>query len=619
MLAVFSMLIVFSLMVTPVAASGNGDGEPGGPITFEQTIPVNIVFIGYDVDHDGAEALLAELPETYEPVVRYPQFYGLPGRDMGLKYDFDYNVVHTDKHFENRFFKYLARIGEPGDLTDFQFLYNEQVNNVLDVSDTVLYVDAPSVEKWLRHSTHELGLDINRSYTVFFINWYDREDFQFHVYTKTDEPDPDTDYNFGEIRESRKMIAWGGTYGRIWFYDLSAGPEAWTDNWNVDDLDLDGNGFEDYRMPPIWEYTPGGFRDPSALFSDLGLVTRFVAIDLLFTTSPLYDPLVTAPGLGGDKVMHIEMFEDDPASSGLDWIDTDFVYEKMKAFQPYYGWQVNLEDNDPIDDGAKRALDIFAGNLLEDDCWTAYGDPFAQLFCYFDINLDLYVPAYDPADYVGEVFAFNTTGAGLGDWFGLLGFADDNWVDGTQSYVFAFDAEEYRDLGYGFSTTAVHEFGHHIGMSHPHDGYDSEMGLDFSPGDEFYFAWSGDESNTIMSYIDLNWDFGWFDRDNMYRYEFAGYMNWAEALYHLVQAHPDSWKVHGLISRADYQWMLAQHRFDDWDYAKAVRHAYRAYTLIAQAAERLGIADTTSTALALQAAPIGTAPHEGDPIRYPDN
>jgi hypothetical protein len=62
------------------------------------------------------------------------------------------------------------------------------------------------------------------------------------------------------------VIAWGGTtpddeenglgrLRRVWFYDLSAGPDSWTDNWNVDDADVDGDGLLDYRMPPIWEYT----------------------------------------------------------------------------------------------------------------------------------------------------------------------------------------------------------------------------------------------------------------------------------------------------------------------------------------------------------------------------
>ena len=76
-------------------------------------------------------------------------------------------------------------------------------------------------------------------------------------------------------------------------------------------------------MPPIWEYAADGYRDPAALEPDLGLVTRFVAINLLFTSSPLYDPLVTAPGPQGNKIVHINMFEDDPASLGTDWINTE--------------------------------------------------------------------------------------------------------------------------------------------------------------------------------------------------------------------------------------------------------------------------------------------------------
>ena len=95
-------------------------------------------------------------------------------------------------------------------------------------------------------------MDTRRN-TVYLINWYERSDFPFHVYTKTDEPDPDTDYNFGTQRGSRKLTAWGGTTARdeesglgrtrrVWFYDLSAGPEEWAGSWNITDDDLDGGG-----------------------------------------------------------------------------------------------------------------------------------------------------------------------------------------------------------------------------------------------------------------------------------------------------------------------------------------------------------------------------------------
>jgi hypothetical protein len=387
----------------------------------------------------------------------------------------------------------------------------------------------------------------------------------------------------------------------------------------VDDPDVTGDGIEDYRMPPIWEYTTGGYRDPGELSYDLGLVTRYVGIDLLFTTSPLYDPLITAPVRRGDKVLHVEMFEDDPGDSGLNWITTDHIKEELHKFQPYYKWKVVLEDNDPIDPGAEKAFRIFTYLDLGPDCWQAYGTRFAQLFCYFDGNLGTYVPAYKPKDYVGEVFAFNTTDANMGAQLGLLGFADDNWVDGTQTYVFQFDTPWYRTLGYGFSDTTVHEFGHHVGMSHPHDGYDYEDDSHIGPGDDFYFIWSGDESNTVMSYISLSAGFSQFDKDNMYRWEMAGYINWANELLADILAHPDADEVQGLLDRADKAASAALSNFANWKYSRAVRKAQRAYNLITKAAERLGIPAGRPVYGIEFKAPTSEAPHEGDPIRFPDN
>lgn len=621
-----SVLVILAMILallpfTPAGATGKvlpRGLEPGKFVTFEQEIPINLVFVGYEEDQVNTGEVLDVLPAAYDPIVRYPEFYGLHGRPLGLHFDFAYNTVFTAKKFEDRFFKYLTTIGQPGDPTAYQTNYNDMETNVLDVTAPVLYIDAPTVEKFLMQNAPGLGVNVLRGYTIFFINWYSRPDFKFHVYTKTDVIDPDTGYNFGEQRATRKMIAWGGSHGRTWFYDLSAGPEAWTDNWAVDYPDLDGDGAEDYRMPAIWEYTAGGYRDPAVLSADLGKVARYVGINLLFTTSPLYDPLITAPKVGGNKIVNVEMFEDDPASLGTDWVDTGFATSQLVDFQPYYDWQVNLEDNNPIDADAQRALRIWATLLGEDDCWNAFGDPFAELFCFFDANFDAYVPAFNEEDYVAPFFAFNTTADNLGVNYGLLGFADDNWVDGTQSYVFAFDTGEYRDLGYGFSTTIVHEGGHHFGLSHPHDGYDSESGVDYGPEGEFYYAWSGDESNTIMHYMDLSDEFGQFDQDNMYRYEFAGYMNWANELADDVMHHPDFDKVRPLFQQAKRRAQIAVRAFDRWEYLKAVSNARAVYALIVEAAQVLGIETEPAPAM-LRMAPSRQAPHEGDPIRFPDN
>lgn len=604
------MLVISMFLSSPASASTSQSAlQPGETVTYEQTVPVNIVFIGYKRDSIEKQTLLRQLPETYEPVNRASQYYGLPGRDIGLKFNFDYNVTFTENSFANNFFDYLEQIGTPGDPTVYQLAYNDQKKNVLDVTGPVLYIDGPSVEDWLASN---LNVD-PKSYTIVFVNWYTRNDFKFHVYTKTDEPDVDTEHNFG-LEDFTKMIAWGGTNSRLWFYDLSAGPEWNTDNWNVDTPDLDGDGIVEYRMPPIWEYRAKGYRKPAALSRDLGLVTRFVGINLLFTTSPAYDPLATAPDVGGDKIVHINMFEDDRASLGTDWINTDYIQSELQSFEPYYNWQVHLVDRNPIDEQARRAFRIFAGLRNRKDCWNEFGTPFAELFCFFSLNLDKYVPAYPEVDYVLPIFAFNSTARNMGDQFGLLGFADDNWVDGTPSFVFEFDTTELREFGYGFSTTTVHEAGHHFGMSHPHDGYDSELGLDYGPGGEFYFVWVGDESDTIMQYLGLSNTFSQFDQDNLYRWEMAGYLNWANSLLDDILAHPDANNVQDNIAQAEAYAALAIESFNNWDYLTAVTNARLAYEQIAGAAAELGITTPTDEALLLLALPQNVLP-KGDWIR----
>ena len=143
-----NVALVLSLFpASPAAAKDNQRGlQPGEFMTYEQKVPINIVFIGYPRDTIDKEQMLDVLPESYAPVVRYPQFYGLQGRDMGLNFEFEYQVTFAGQDLTNRFFRYLTQVGTVGEPTDFQRMYNDQENNVLDVTSPVLYIDAPSVE-----------------------------------------------------------------------------------------------------------------------------------------------------------------------------------------------------------------------------------------------------------------------------------------------------------------------------------------------------------------------------------------------------------------------------------------------------------------------------------------
>ena len=485
-------------------------------------------------------------------------------------------------------------VAAPQPLTLYQLLYNTQASRSLDITENY-WIDAPSVEQWLAdHAGPALGVDTSE-YTVFFVNWYGRDDFIHHVYTKTDEPDPDTGYNFGLLRESRKLIAWGGTtpddeenglgsLHRIWFYALSAGPEGWTDNWNLDDADLDGNGATEYRMPPSWEYgNLSAYRPFDDLSGDLAKVLRYVAIDLLFTTSPLYKPAISPPAIPEDIQLDINVYQIDPDADGTDYFDLPLLTSELNELQPQNSFSAEL-NSVPFTAPFEKVYLCFFNDV---SCYgnRLFGIAFADPFLFHQDHLNQYLEG--DGDYEVPIFAYNATDA---LFTCCLGYADDNWADGTQSFVFAFDSPSVRDVsGYGFTTTSIHEVGHHIGMSHPHDGYDYEADVDFGPSDEFYFVWSGDESNSMMSYIDLNWDFSQFDRDNMNRYMTSVYVNQANVILESIYASPRAAQAGGLLTSADNHAAAALASYDTMDYEAAMTHAQAAYKDVLAAADQINV------------------------------
>jgi hypothetical protein len=574
--------------------------DPGGQPRLTETVPVNVVFVGYQPDQVNKSAFAAQLAHTYQPVVTAKLYsYGITDR-LGINYTYDYHLKYADAGYEDRFFAQLGALAKPAPLTAFQQAYNDQENNVLDIDESYA-IDAPSVEKWLAFHP-PAGVDTRRN-TIFFINWYGRADFKFHVYTKTGEADPDTGYDFGVNRASRKVIAWGGTTAddeetglgstrRVWFHDLSAGPESWTSNYDVDNADVDGDGVPDYRMPPTWEYTAGGYRAPSELAGDLGKITRYVAVNLLFTSSPIYP--VELPTARPPKSINIDSntYEGWPGvDASTTYLTPDLVVDELSELR----WRNRLDTDQqdlPLEGKALQCYDL---QFADETCYPDSGLPAgANLFLYNRENLGRVLDDVGRVDY--EVPVFNYAAADGTPTGGLLGYADDNWVDGTQSYVFCFISPQVVQSGYGLTTTQIHEVGHHLGMAHPHDGYDSETGRYYDPSGDTFFAWAGDESNSIMSYIDLNWDFSQFDRDNSDRFLTEAYWEAANRLAATIPAG----KAKAELGAADDLLGRAAAAFARHDYRGAYALAEAAYAKVVRAAQLSGV-DPQSAAKALKA------------------
>jgi hypothetical protein len=562
---------------------------PGGLTPLTETVDVNVVYVGLDPDTAAVEA---ELATTGSPRTRSKLFYGLEDEaNLGITYTYDYHHYATSDAWEDGFFAALKELATLKPLTAYQQLYNEQAGNALDVTDNN-WIEAVAVEKLLIDRAPE-GVDTRRP-TIFFVNWYGRDDFVFHVYTKTDEPDPDTGYNFGELRDSRKLVAWGGTTPddeetglggrgdhRVWFYDLSAGPEAWGGSWNVDDADLDGDEVPDYRIPVIWEY--GSYRPADALASDLGKVVRYVGVDLLFTSSPLYPPYYRANRIPDRVNLDVNTVE------GWPGVDASEQYIKPGLF---------ISEVEELPAGWENTFTQDYQDLPFSGDWRRCYRQWVRdnRICFNDVDRRFYLPfanlflaaAHNTSEFLDGTLA-NRYEAGHINYAigerpqspGLLGYADDNWLDGTQSGIFSFVYPDAIASGYGLTTTMIHEYGHHSSLSHPHDGYDPPTGVDFEPTGPYFFAWLGDESNSMMSYIDLNWDFSQFDRDNSARHHAAGYAVIANRVAATLVDKPEA---AAKLVEADAQLHEAQMAFATHRYTRALANARAAYRAILEGA-----------------------------------
>jgi hypothetical protein len=595
--AAASLAAVFAVSA---GAAGLENLKPGERTSdLREEVAVNVVFVGLEPGQVNEAEFLAGLPEQYKPTVRSRLFYGVV-EELGIDYSYDIDVTYAGASWENDFFAALTGLATPADRTVYQEVYNEQ-DGTRDVGQNH-FIDAPTVEKWLIDHAPS-GVD-TRENTIFFVNWWGRSDFVDHVYTKIGEPDPDTGHDFGLLNESRKIIAWGGTTPddeetglgargehRVWFFDLSAGPEAWAGNYDITSEDLDGDDEPDYRIPVAWEYAADGYRSPSALTDDLALLTRYGAFNLIFTSSPLYPPDLTPELLPSVVNLDLNTYEDWP---GVDASETyqkpDYLMNELSELFPEFDLTSDRQDL-KLRGQARKCYLAF---LVDEPCFADRPQypAFANLFLYHALNINAFLDRklkYAGRNHVYEAPAFNyATLDEISPPF--LGFADDNWVDGTQSIIVNAVSPGIVEAGYGLTTTQIHEYGHHFGMSHPHDGFDWETGVDYEPTGPFFFAWSADEQNSMMSYIDLNWDFSQFDRDNAARFQAAAFIANANVIAGRVLESKRAQRAARLLAQADEAVGRAEEAIADHRYADTWREARAAYELVLRGADRTGVA-----------------------------
>jgi hypothetical protein len=90
----------------------------------------------------------------------------------------------------------------------------------------------------------------------------------------------------------------------------------------------------------------------------------------------------------------------------------------------------------------------------------------------------------------------------------------------------------------------------------------------------------------MMSYIDLNWDFSQFDRDNMNRFRTAAYITNANAIAADILASRQPERAAEQLAAADAEIGLAKAAMAAHDYPRALGHARTAYEHVLLGAKR---------------------------------
>lgn len=516
---------------------------------------VNIVFVGYKPSSVNLARIVGQLSASSRPTVRSASFWHQP-LGVGLQYDYQYNPRFAGKSFDDAFFGYLSTAGFVGGHDLYQEFYNEEEHNVLDIGPTERYIDARATEAWLEtQAGARLGIDPAQD-TVFLVNWFGRPDFQFHTFTHLGYPDPDTGIDAARYVGSLTR-AWGGTSGPTWFVDLSAGPVYADSSWDVDDGDYTGDGVIDYRIPPIWEYgNTTGYRPFTDLSGDLGLLIRYVAVDLLFTPSPIFDPAASVPGPRSGKQIAIDIFEGDPSTNGLNDLHADVVRAAHQNLEPYYDISTTVRDY-PLGGGNLAALNGAIGQAPPPPCNEIIpGFPEGSLFCFFRDHRAQYFPS-TAQDAMIPVAGYTLPSQAAPNALRFQGLTDDDWSTGKPSYIYELDtpAERYP-RGIAYTSLTMHEAGHFVGLSHPHDGYDPTTG-DYDAFDATTVALMGDESDTVMSYLYGPINFSTFDRENLARWEVGRLLQLADTDAAAILAAGSNVSAAILLGKADSEFTAA--------------------------------------------------------------
>jgi len=524
-LRLFILLIITAAMILPVSNQAVPPALAQSSPKREVSIPVKVVFVGIDPSTVDTSYIRfdANLPSTSYEVVYYPQ----PNL-TGVVYNVNYSFTFASDSYKSKLVSYLKSIErEKTARNPWFFTYVAEPDGYVSTRffrSTYAAYDANQVEFWIYSNQQELGGFPSDGWTIMLLNFtelpsYDFKDWKDFIGSYRQAPPNGTAHYYSveygdsdlgyQLRYRDFMTAWGGV-NRFWFYDLSAGPS-----------------FQNYPEDiPIQIALKDNNID---LHSSYGRswFTEYVSDYIYQATVNLVTPWFLYPPLYSEKYsFHVHVFDNRTSSekSQVDirsTIDADKVKQAFEDLIPYSKINVTVD----IQDLAKYPdlQNVIDSNYKYADSYTM-GVEFASpqqfrmvdarpVYEYLQGNMQIFEPDYhrDRSEFTVPVYAFAFSNETYFAWsykwivepFGGIALNDIALVGASQ---YDFTRGEYISpsqpgKGLGFTHDVIHEAGHNLGLTHPHD-----------PGGP-----AGDFSLSVMGYFTYDYVFGIRDKDALRR------------------------------------------------------------------------------------------------------
>ncbi|MFW9990880.1 MAG: hypothetical protein ACFFD4_02350 [Candidatus Odinarchaeota archaeon] len=523
--------------------------SPPALFVVNSTIPVNVVFIGFNESLIDLDQINNSLTHWYAPVISSP--LGPAGGNFTLDVSYFMSNATT---LEYDFVSYLATIASvispPPDLQAY------------DPSALGAYLfSAVDTVSWLDNNVNSYFGEINSSYCLYIIDTYTWGYITDYYYYDLDMPDPDTGL---ESAESLTII-YGGEYpNRGVFLDLSAGPVNYHESLTTEA----DEGVSADTITPIWEYL---FPQDKAVLNDN--LTEYIqeTIDMVFTPSYIYRPVIK-------DVYDLVVYILDNTSLGdiytnpTNYIDPSIVTASLEALVPYAGWNtgyyVDYLSSHP---GLTQTIkDAYAAT--DHSTWPNAIHPIQPVLDYLDSHRSEFLMNENTI----PVFIFAWDENLYFDYAGALGGAEAG-PDGNPLMVLCgFNPNITPNEGY--TKLTIHEVGHMLGLRHPHDGWSWDKLYD--TGNPSVSDWLRDLISTPMTYAHQDTVFSTFDYDTLDRGHCFDRLN--SSWYLLYDANQTlvangynrlDTQLEMFLTRALANHSLSLQSFDDLDFESAFYYA----------------------------------------------